>query len=277
MVFGARSEAARYPAVLQNLIERVPGSIAAECEVLRKRATPGRCVGLPSDTCSSTPPAIGLCQDFTHLFNQLHWLVWFLNESGQALALKLADRILLVVSAREDDSDLRPSGSDRPKNLFARYVLHGHIQQHSSNLVRVSSEHLYSGAPICGHHHGKSSFLQRFTGDEAYALFIIDNQDGSRTAPHLDTFRALLDGRCRLFRAGKENFERGTLAWLAVQLDGPAVTSYDAQHGRQPQPASCELCRKERIEDPAPGFLVHSAAGIANLQIHVTTFGQMLI
>ena len=64
----------------------------------------------------STPHTIGLCQDLTHLFNQLHWLVWFLNESGQASALKMADGLLLVVSAREDHSDLRPNGPD-PRRL----------------------------------------------------------------------------------------------------------------------------------------------------------------
>src|SRR2546428_13819696 len=107
-----------------------------------------------TDISLRSPRTIGLCQDFMHLFNQLHWLVWFLNESGQAPALKMADGLLLVVSAREDHSDLRPNGPDRPKDFFAGYVRHGHIQQHSPNLVRVSSEQLYSGTPILRHHHG---------------------------------------------------------------------------------------------------------------------------
>src|SRR5260370_27557198 len=92
-----------------------------------------------SDIFLSTPHTIGLCQDLTHLFNQLHWLVWFLNESGQAPALKMADGLPLVVSAREDHSDLRPNCPDRPKDFFAGYVRHGHIQHTSPNLVRVSS------------------------------------------------------------------------------------------------------------------------------------------
>lgn len=46
-----------------------------------------------------SPRTIGLSQDLTHLFNQLHWPVWFLNESSHALGLKLGDCLLLVVSA----------------------------------------------------------------------------------------------------------------------------------------------------------------------------------
>jgi len=67
-------------------------------------------------------------KDLSHLFQQLQRLVWFLNKSGQALALEQIDGFLLSVSAGEDNFHPRPDGPDFPKDFFAGQIRHGQIQ-----------------------------------------------------------------------------------------------------------------------------------------------------
>src|SRR5262249_3634317 len=115
-------------------------------------------------------------------------------------------------------------------------------------------------------------------GDDADALLIVDDEDGSGAAPGLGPLvLARFVAADLFFRARDQDFEGRAAADFAVEIDGAVMTPDDPQHGGQPQAAPCEFGGEEGIENALLGLLVDAATGVGNLQEHVTPLGQLFV
>ena len=151
---------------------------------------------------------------------------------------------------------------------------HGQIQDDQGDAVLLAGELLDGFAAVGGDDDLEARPLQHATAQVADGVLVVGKQDFSRGVIGGGKHDLGLQLAGLAFAGREKQLEGRAAIGFAVDPDGAVVAAHDTQHGGQPQPASGELGREERVEDSIHGGLVHAMTGIGDFHIDVVAGWQ---
>jgi hypothetical protein len=172
-----------------------------------------------------------------------------------------AQRIARIVSAAQDDGDVRAQGGDLPEGFHAVLPGHRQVEQHTGECIGPFGEQPQGLLAVVRLHDRVAMTPQHRRARRADVFVVLRVQHRARAGG--------TGGRRLGGRGGKERPHGRAAARLALDAQHAALAADDSQRRGQSEPPSEKLGREKRLEDMGERVRIHPHAVVAHFNEHI--------